>query len=192
MIENITPPVVDEDFLALVFDHCKIEAGAEEEAYSDLVEQYVEAAIERVEAMSGRKLFARAMRLTVDRFETAIMLPPSPVIEVTKVEYVTPEGGLQTIDSGDYVLVDRTGNPALYAAHGTQWPKARASRGAVLVDFTAGYGEAMTDIPASLRQAVMQTVADALRFGGNVATAGVSELPESAYRACLSFRREWT
>lgn len=38
----------------------------------------------------------------------------------------------------------------------------------------------------------MQTVADWFRFGGNVAATSIMELPESAYRACLSYRREWT
>src|SRR5690606_36124954 len=53
MLEIITPPVVDEDFLALVYDHLKIETGDPEDTYSDpgeeeildLVDSYVEAAL---------------------------------------------------------------------------------------------------------------------------------------------------
>ncbi len=39
MIETTVAPVVDEDFIALALDHLKIEAGAEETAYADLVAQ---------------------------------------------------------------------------------------------------------------------------------------------------------
>ena len=202
MIEITAPAVIDDDFLRLVLDHCKIDAGDPEDLYADpgdadlvpLIEHYVEAAVGRVEACSGRRLFKQSLRLTVDGFGRAIELPASPVIAVTKVEYLDAQGGLVTLPSASYALIDRLGAPKLIPAHGHSWPATAAFPGAVLVDFDAGYAGADNDpdmIPAPLRQAVMMTVADFFRFGSNTATVALHGIPDDAYRACQPFRREW-
>lgn len=191
MIEVTTAPAIPADLLALVLDHVKVETGDEEDAFGDLVESYLEAAIARVEAMSGRMLFTRTLRLTVDAFGTALELPASPVQSVTSVAYTDADGASQTLAGSAYALIDKTETPTLYPVYGTEWPTVRDFPGSVVVVFVAGYGNETSDVPAPLRQAVLQTVADWMRFGGSVAMTATSELPESAYRACLSFRREW-
>ncbi|MHA6644567.1 head-tail connector protein [Mesorhizobium sp. A623] len=191
MIEITTPPVVPEAFTDLVLDHCKVEAGDEETAYGDLIAAYIEAAIGKVESASGRLLFKRTMTFTADAFGTALAIPASPVLSVASVAYIDPAGASQTLDSGAYVLVDRLEDPALFAAYGTTWPEVRAFPGVVTVIFDAGYGDAADSVPAELRMAVMQTVADWMRFGGNVATTSLSPLPADARRACMNFRRTW-
>lgn len=191
MIETVTPPVVDADFTALVLDHLKIEAGDEEAAYTGLIDSYIEAAIGRVEATSGRMLFKRTLKLTADAFGTALVLPASPVSAVSAVTYVDTAGAIQTLPSAAYALVDKAETPTLYPAYGYEWPATRSFPGVVTVTFDAGYGADMEDIPAPLRMAVMQTVTDWFRFAGNVATAALNELPDSAYRACQRFRRTW-
>jgi uncharacterized phiE125 gp8 family phage protein len=191
MIETTVAPVIDPDFLALVLDHVKVEPGDEETAYGDLVEAYLEAAIGRIESASGRCLFTRTMELTTDAFGTALILPASPVISVASVIYIDLEGVEQTLSPSSYSLINRLETPALFAAHGAEFPKARDYPGSITVTFDAGYGENVADIPAQLRQAVMQTVADWMRFGGNVATTSTMELPANARRACMNYRREW-
>ncbi|MFA7588522.1 MAG: hypothetical protein WCY11_20440 [Novosphingobium sp.] len=199
MIEITAPAVVDEDFFQLVLDHLKIDAGDPEDTYEDpgdaallpLVEHYVEAAIGQVEACSGRALFKRTCKLTLDRFSTAVTLPESPVIEVKSVQYIGTDGATVTLDPADYVLIDRLNKPSLFPAYGKSWPAVRAFPGSVSITFDAGYGEGADDIPAPLRQAVLMTCADWFRFGGNVATVALHGIPDDAYRACQPFRREW-
>lgn len=191
MIEIVTPPEYDADLFSLAMDHCKVEEGDEETAYGSLVSAYLEAAIARVEATSGRMLYKRTLKLTADAFGTALVLPASPVISVASVAYVDTAGVTQTLDAAAYALVGRLETPALFPVYDTTWPALRDFPGAVTVTFDAGYGETADDIPAALRMAVLQTVADWMRFAGNVATAALHELPDSAYRACQPFRREW-
>lgn len=191
MIETTVAPVVDEDFIALALDHLKIEAGDEETAYADVIAQYVDAALGLVEAASGRLLFTRTMRFTADAFGTALVIPASPVISITTVTYSDTDGATQTLAGSAYALIDKTETPTLYPVYGTEWPTVRDFPGSVVVTFTAGYGANMEDIPAPLKQAVLQTVADAFRFGGNVATTSTMELPASARRLCMNYRRAW-
>ncbi len=131
------------------------------------------------------------MRFTADAFGTALVIPVSPVISISSVTYVDADGATQTLAGSAYALIDKTETPTLYPVYGTEWPTVRDFPGSVVVTFDAGYGEAMEDIPAPLRQAVLQSVADALRFGGNVATTSTMELPASARRLCMNFRRVW-
>lgn len=192
MIETTVAPEVDASFLNLVLDHVKVEAGDEESAYGDLVAAYVEAALGKVESASGRFLFKRTMRLTVDALGSSIALPASPVIAAgVTVKYLDTAGDEQTLAADQYALVDRLERPRIIPAHGVTWPETWDFPGAVSVTFDAGYGEEMADIPAQLRQAVMQTVADWFRFGGNVATTSLMPLPADARRACMNFRRDW-
>lgn len=191
MIETTVAPVIDTDLLALVLDHVKVETGDEETAYGDLVEAYLEAAIGRIESASGRYLFKRTMELTTDAFGTALIIPASPVISVASIAYIDLAGVEQTLAPSGYSLINRLETPAIFPEHGSEFPKARDYPGSITVTFDAGYGENVADIPPQLRMAVMQTVADWFRFGGNVATTSVMELPASARHACMNFRREW-
>lgn len=199
MLEIITPPVVDEDFLALVYDHLKIDVGDPEDTYSDpgeeailaLVDSYVEAALGKIESASGRKLFKRTCRLTLDSFRHTIALPASPVIDVASITYLDTAGEEQTLPSTAYALLDRLEWPKLIPAQGHSWPETWDFPGSIKVTFNAGYGEGMETIPAQLRMATMQTVADFFRFGGNVATTSLAPLPADARRACQNFRRVW-
>ncbi|MBU4529178.1 MAG: hypothetical protein KUA43_18045 [Hoeflea sp.] len=191
MIETTVAPVIDPVFLGLVLDHVKVETGDEETAYGDLVEAYLEASIGRIESASGRFLFTRTMELTTDAFGTALIIPASPVISVASVTYIDLDGATQTLAPSSYSLINRLETPALFPVHGVEFPKARDYPGSITVTFDAGYGAAVADIPPQLRMAVMQTVADWFRFGGNVATTSVMELASSARHACMNFRRQW-
>src|SRR5690606_6656283 len=131
-------------------------------------------------ATSGRMLFKRTLKFTTDAFGTALVLPASPVSAVSAVTYVDADGVTRTLDSAAYAVIDKRDTPALFPVYGTSWPAVRDFPGSVVVTFDAGYGEAAEDIPAPLRMAVMQTVADWFRFAGNVATAALHEIPDSA------------
>jgi len=113
------------------------------------------------------------------------------VIAVTGITYLDTAGDEQTLDSAAYALLDRLEWPKLIAARGHTWPETWDFSGSVKITFDAGYGEGMETIPAQLRMATMQTVADWFRFGGNVATTSLSPLPADARRACMNFRRVW-
>jgi len=191
MLEVVTPPVIDDDFLDMVFDHLKVDATHEEAAIADLIVAYTGAAIARVEATSGRMLFARSLRFTADAFGTVLTLPASPVSAVSAVTYVDADGATQTLDGAAYALIDKAETPTLYPSFGNDWPRTRDFPGSVAVTFTAGYGAGVDDVPAPLRMAVMQTVADWYRFGGTVATTALHEIPGSAYQLCRPFRRVW-
>jgi len=187
MMEIVTQPSFDEDLWTCALDHVKVD----DEALHPLIEQYLYAAIARVEACSGRVLYKRTIKLVVDGFEPEIVLSASPTIAVTAISYVDKDGATQDLDTAAYVLVDRLDTPKVIPARGHSWPVTADVPDAVSVTFDAGYGEEMRDIPAALRQAVLMTVADWFRFAGNVATAALHPLPDDAYRACLPFRRVW-
>lgn len=191
MIEVTAAPVIPDDFKDLALDHCKIESGDEESAFADLVDMYLAAATGRIEAASGRALFKRTMKFTADAFEAGIELPAYPVISVTSVAYIDAAGDTQTLSDTSYKLLNRIDRPLLVPAYGLSWPETRDFPGAVTVAFDAGYGPDSDDIPAALRMAVLQTTADFMRFGGNVATTSLMPLPDDAKRACKSFRRDW-
>lgn len=191
MIETTAAPVIPDDFVSLALDHCKVDAGEEESAYEDLVDMYLAAATGRIEAASGRALFKRTMKFTADAFGAGLELPVFPVISITSVAYLDTAGDTQTLPSLSYKLLNRIDRPLLVPAPGYSWPETWDFPGSITVVFDAGYGPDSDDVPAALRMAVLQTTADFMRFGGNVATTSLMPLPDDAKRACKSFRRDW-
>ena len=191
MIETITPATIPTGLKGCVHEHLRIDDPEEMNAMYFALDTYIAAAVQRVEAMSGRLLFTQELRVTFRTFSKALPLPVSPVQEIVGITYKDAGNATQTFDPGAYVLKDRFEAPTIVPAYQTQFPDVALTWDAVTVTLTAGYGSDVSDVPGALIMAVLQTVTDWYRFAGNVATSDLAQLPDSAYRACLSFRRNW-
>jgi hypothetical protein len=74
-----------------------------------------------------------------------IILPRSPLIKVTSIQYLDGTKTLQTIDSSKYI-VDTLSDPARITPQvGTVWPIAYPQLNAVTIKFTAGYQQEITE-----------------------------------------------
>lgn len=83
-----------------------------------------------------------------------ILLPLPPAQSVGTIQYVDPDGATQTLDPALYSFVQCGTEPSfILPAHGQSWPSTRWQPNAVTIPFTAGYGDAETDVPANLRHA---------------------------------------
>lgn len=79
-----------------------------------------------------------------------ILLPRSPVQAVTGIQYIDPDGALQTLSPSAY-LVDTYSEPArITPAVGTAWPGTQNRANAVLVTFAAGYGASGAAVPQGI------------------------------------------
>lgn len=84
---------------------------------------------------------------------SATPLPISPVLSIVSVERLSPDGTADPLAPETYAL-DRTGpRPAIRAVSNLLPSPPRG--GGVSIRFQAGHGDAPTDVPADLRQAVL-------------------------------------
>jgi len=82
-----------------------------------------------------------------------VIIPLPPLQSVVSVTYLDSDSISQTMPSTDYVVVPGEPSRLVLAATGT-WPSASWVRGSIKVRFTAGYGDAGSDVPQRIRMAI--------------------------------------
>ena len=90
-----------------------------------------------------------------------IPIPLWPLQSVTTVKYTDEDGNESTYSSDDY-LVDAVSRPGrLKLKSSASWPSVTLQElNAVVVRFVAGYGDAASDVPEPIRQAILVQVGE--------------------------------
>lgn len=127
-----------------------------------LIDAYISAATDRVEAIVRRKLISQVWDIYLDEFPDEIVLPFSPVVSIGTFEYVDQDGATQTVSASVYELVAPSGTRPDFAKiirkPDQSWPTADARENAVHIRATFGYGAAGSNVPDAIRAAIMQLV----------------------------------
>jgi uncharacterized phiE125 gp8 family phage protein len=140
----------------------KAHLNVEHDDDDDLVGAQLLAAIGMVDGATGIgvALLTQTWRLSLDRWPDCLRIPLGPVQAVASVTYLDANGVRQTLDPSAYLL-DTGRKPAVLApAFGTSWPDTRPQSGAILITFTAGFGDAVATVPAQILSAIKLLVGD--------------------------------
>ena len=149
----------------------RLDHGSEDE----LVGGLIRAAREEVEAACGLALIDQSWRLCLDRLPRSgrVLLRRHPVREVLSVTVYGRDGEASLVDPASYQL-DAAGRPARLHFH--QPPAPGVAMNGIEIDFTAGFGEAATDVPDLIKRAILVLVAHWYEFRAGF---GASEQPVS-------------
>ncbi|MDE1159316.1 MAG: head-tail connector protein [Neorhizobium sp.] len=180
----ITPPQGEPLTLADVRAHLKLDTTDEDDLLSDLVR----AARQHLERDTGLCLIAQTLRLYLDRWpkDGIVRIVKSPVQAILSVAVYDLDGDPQTLALAGHLL-DGAGRPARL------WLKNPPSPGQALngieIDFSAGYGEAGTDVPGTLKRAMLIHIGHMYAFRGVISPdqqpAGI---PDGYERLVAPFR----
>lgn len=146
----VTPPAGEPVTVADMRAHLRL-TGPDEDA---ILAEFLVAARHHVERSTRRALITQAWRLYLDAWPDGriVRLPVAPVQSVDQITVFASDGIGQALDAGDWTL-ERGGEPVrLRIKPGAGGPSAGLN--GVEIDFTAGYGAAASDVPASYRQAI--------------------------------------
>lgn len=151
--------------------HLRIDHDSEDE----LIAALIRAACAEVEQRTGTAMIAQAWRLVVDAVPKSglLLLRRGPVREIVSVTVYGSEGEASAVDPASYQL-DLLSRPA--RLHFDTRPAGLRAMNGVEVDFTAGFGEAGTDVPDLLKRAVLLLVAHWYEFRAGF---GAGEQPVS-------------
>lgn len=132
-----------------------------------LIQAFIKAATQYCEEYSGRSMFSQTFDLYVDQFPvtgspypSSIILPRSPLIEVTGVFYRDSADAEQTFGTSNY-YVDSAGEPPRISLVGSgSWPTTRSGDNAVRIRFRAGHVDnsnspATGETPEIIRAAIL-------------------------------------
>lgn len=149
----VTAPTAEPLTLAELRAHLRIDITDDDATVGVLLL----AAREWVEGETKRRLMTQTWDFTWDRgwpCDLVLRLPVAPVSAVTSVTYVDEAGATQTLSPTLYTAVLNTDYPHIVPAYDADWPSVRDVPNAVTVRAVCGYGDANSDAPQPLRQAI--------------------------------------
>lgn len=195
-IEVITAPAAQVVSVADMKAYLRVDTSDDD----DLISDFIDAAQESMKQYLRRALITETLELTMDGFGqnqddpllslgagvhtgsypyltgygNEFDLPFAPIQSITSIKTFNRSNAESTLSSDKYELDEQGGR--VYLNEGETWPSNLRHREAVKVRYTAGYGDAATDIPAPIVQAVKMHV------GMMYDCRGMCELPESCKR----------
>lgn len=171
--------------------HLRIDSTDEDIAVQGMLDAATQM-IDGPEGNYGLALITQTWDLWLDEFPycsgVAIELPLRPVQSVTYLKYTDSDGVLQTSDSADYLLDNKSNPPVLVPAYSTNWPSTRDIGNAVNVRFVAGFGDVASDVPPRIVQAILLTVG---HWYENRGASGAVLPAEIDDELLLPYRRYW-
>ena len=130
----------------------------DDSAEDTLVATLIAAARLHIEATTGRALLSQSWRMVLDGWpqERAVRLPVSPLLSLTTVMAYDEAGGAHAIGLAQF-QTEAAPARLLLPATVEGMPVLRQRQG-IEIDYTAGYGNGASDVPADLRQALLVLV----------------------------------
>jgi uncharacterized phiE125 gp8 family phage protein len=144
---STTPVSIEE-----VKNHLRITSSDED----GLIEFYINAATQIVEAKTRRALITRTFRYEQEEFCTEMELPVAPLVSVQTVRYYDTSGVLTTWADTNYFVDTARILGVVKISPTASIPSVQVgSPNAVQINFTAGHGTTADSVPQGLRFVVM-------------------------------------
>lgn len=128
--------------------HAKVDGSSED---ATTIPLYIAAARKHFEAMTNRALITQTWEIYFDHVPKYIYFPITPVQSVTYIKYLDGSDSEQTLDASSY-KVDT--NSYCHRVEIIDKPSITSRIAGFWVRFVAGYGDAATDVPDDIIQAV--------------------------------------
>lgn len=184
-VSLITAPASRPITLDEVKTHLRIETG-DDDVY---LESLIETAIAHLQNVSGLKLITQIWRQYLDKLpeHKTICLAVFPVRSISSVRYFDSEG-VETSISNTQLELDRFSNPARLEIS-TSLFSAQSSNG-IEIDIEAGFGDTATQVPDSLKRALLILIAHNYEFRGAVPIGNMPASEPHGFRTLIApFRR---
>lgn len=167
-----------------------------------LLDRLVSAATAHLDGWSGilgRCLISQTWRIDIDGFcysdipgvpsGYGLRLPFPDVSEITSITYYDADNVQQTVAGSSYSLKEDAVGSFVWFDSDFTIPSMYLRPDAMSVTFVAGYGDAATDVPEPIRQAIMLLAAHWYKNRAATSDAPMSELPFAVSSLIAPYRR---
>jgi len=153
----LSGPAVEPVTLAEAKAHLRVDTNAED----TLIQSLIMASRLHIEAALDLALITQSWRYRLDRWPPSrtLTLPLHPVQSLMEVTVHEDESTNQTLDSASFTLDGISKVPRLVWRGSGAMPTPGLAVNGIEVDFIAGYGDAASDVPQPICQALLLLVA---------------------------------
>lgn len=150
-----------------------------------LICSLISVAEDTVEKLTGRKLLTSDFAYVLDIPHDPILIPYSPLQEITKIEIVALDGTITEVDPAIYVVdISQDQMGRIWLKPGYSWPAHRGFASFIITG-KAGYGVDASAVPAPLKTAILLTLAILYENRGQVES---QTLIDSISALCWPYR----
>lgn len=149
-----TPPTTEPVTLVEAKLHLRVTHDAEDA----LISRLIHAARSYCEDVTGRAFIDTTYAYTLDAFSNVMLLPRSPVDSVTSITYLDTAEASQTLATSEYDVFTDTEPGRVELSVAGSWPGTSTRAAAVTINFVAGYGTTVFEVPDGLRAAILLLV----------------------------------
>lgn len=189
-LELVTAPAVTPITLAEVKEQLRIETTDDDALITRLIA--VAVAYTDAQAALGHAMITQKWAQWVQPHPTqTVGLMMGPVQSVTAVKYYDAANTLQTDTLSNYEIVGTEFAKSVGPKAGFNWPTTYERPDAIRIEYEAGYGDATTDVPQTIRHALMLLVG---HWYDNREQSGMDELSDIpfGFDALIAMhRRSW-
>lgn len=125
----------------------------------DLILSYINAASKYASEVVGRKLISETIKYSIPNFCNTLVLPFTPVSEITEIQYFDVDDVTQVLDVADFYLYNFDNKTELVAKAGVVLPSVFNRRDSVNISFITGFGIDSSDITETITRAIRLLVA---------------------------------
>lgn len=179
----LTAPAVEPLSLAEAKAFLRVETAADD----DVITALIASARIHVEAQTRRALIAQGWRLKRDAWpaDGRLAVLPAPLRALTAARVYDAHGNATTLDLQSFV-VDTAGSAIVFVP----WAVAQPGRSVagIELDVTVGYGDAASDVPQALRQAVRLLTAHWYENRGLATLGTITVLPTTVAALIAPYR----
>lgn len=145
-----------------------------------LLSALITTAREYCEGFQNRAYIVQTWELILDNwpYGDSIDIPLPPLQSITSIKYKNSTGIEATLATNQYIVDPDSYLGRLVLAYGCTWPNAVLyPAGAIRVRFVAGYGDAATDVPQRVKQAMLLLIAHWYKNREAIDAGNMSEIP---------------
>lgn len=160
-------------------------------AHDTFIVNLITAARKYVEDMLNRSLITTEWTLKLDSFpydSLEFYLPRSPVQSITSISYVDSDGNTQTWSSANYVLSGSMEPARVSLAYNAMWPTVRPQPNAVTIVYESGYGDAGSDVPKVIKQALLLLIGHWFEHRSEVDNGNLKSIPMAVESLLNAYR----
>ena len=156
-LELLDPPATTPITLAEVKDQLRVEADDDDVILTRLID--VAVAYTDVKGALGQAMITQKWGQWVNSTPPqTVSLLLGPTTGVTAVKYYDADGNLQTDTLSNYQVTGTEFATVVGPKTGFSWPVTQDRADAIRIEYEIGYGEATTDVPQTIRHALMLLV----------------------------------
>lgn len=188
-LERVTGPAVTPISLSEAKAHLRVDSTDED----TLIEGLISAAVSHFDArgLLGRAMITQTWAEYFPQYVERVRLSMTPFISLTSVQYYDKDNVLQTATLSDFETWKHGDYVILKAKENFQWPQGYTRPDAFKVTYQAGYGSSATDVPQSVRQAMLLAVAHWHEHRMAVDDTKMVELPMAVDALLANERVTW-